>query len=337
MHHLTNWAGWKRALGALLLSGLALAGTCAHAAWSPYVTSSRDTGTVDLTGYAQAVNQSGYGSINSAASEVYAQLRQRTGQVLTEQLSAQPGYVRHVYWLSGPLRLTIAPAARDHVVTVGGFKLGFSATYNVSYGPLKYSCTLGLETGPVTLGSGRFDAPNGKFYGLKLVNTGAAKRVDCESNFSWVPVLGWLLDTAGNMAAGGVLDAAWETALNTPLKVFQASSFMTLDQVIRDGALVAGGTDVGAYLRNNLPSLFDNTEASVFIEDPSQVPMPVGVNWDAYFQAVNPPPVQVTSPRFSILFTTPGFSAAFQMSRTYTYGVRWTCPPTQRSCGLPPI
>jgi hypothetical protein len=151
-----------------------------------------------------------------------------------------------------------------------------------------------------------------------------------------VPGIDWLVAAYSEHLVNSQLAAALEKGMNTSFKLFQAPTFANLDGAILDGVFTVGAQDVGAFFRNNLATFFNGMQVKVFMQDPNYLPLPY-IDWDAWYQSVERTPVVLVDPRFSISFTSPSFNTSLKLYRKNTYGVRWTCPPTQKTCGAPPI
>jgi hypothetical protein len=213
--------------------------------------------------------------------------------------------------------------------------MDFTGVFKRSSGLLTVTCKVSIQVGSLKFGSDVFDTTGGKFYGLRVLEAPVSRKVDCDSNLSWVPVIGWLIDDYAAAQVNASLAPALERAFNTPIELFRASNFMGLGDAIPSGYFMAGDYDLGLYLKSNLQGFFSGGNVTVFVQDPAYVfPLPA-VDWDAHINTPGSPPVERTETRFSIVFSFPGFSASFEAMRWYRYGPRWVCPITQPSC-IPP-
>ncbi len=326
---------FSRASFALCFLLLSAVTSSASAEWKPYVSGREEFGTIEISGRNPITRSITFNSVDQAAKNAYAEIQTQLAETISQQLVGKPGYQSHSFAFSGPLNLTLTPALGSHAVTLGGFSASLVAKYSSGSGLTRVTCTAWIDIGPIKLTSGSFDSPTGKFYGLQFVGTPVGRHANCDNGLSWLPVIGWILDDFIDGKAEQALASAVAEALNKPIKVFEASTFMGLQETLSSGVFIDGSDDLGMYIKNNLQNLFLGAQVSVFVQDPSFVPK-VEAEWDAYFQAVNPPPIQQTDRRFAISFSSPNATVSFSALRRYTYKATWVCPPRVKSC-TPPL
>ncbi|HEV6964027.1 MULTISPECIES: hypothetical protein [Roseateles] len=208
-----------------------------------------------LATYRTPLTSSVYKPMADAQQTVMASLRGLLVPKLKDSLASVAGYQSGYATINGPMTLTY----RNGEMTVSGLQVSLGATVKRSFGPLVGSCTVDLALDPATTIVGQLDFLSGtltakEIRGFKL----QSRYVSCETNFDWVPLVGDLLDAAGEHFVDQLIETGLQDAYNAigNLDGLKPVKFMGLD-AIPDSAFGSAGLQL-AQLKNQIASGFQN-------------------------------------------------------------------------------
>lgn len=330
----------KKYIGLALLMAVG----AAHADWSPRVTSTTYTASIQYGGGVLAYNESG--SVNGPLKSMANQIRNvpymmesAINTTLSQKVAAS-GASFLGGTLSGDMSISLQPDASGAVfLNMSGLSYQARSQYSgKKWGIISYSCvnTLTLSNLSVTA---QYGAANGQIQSDKIgLQATPSSSTDCDSNLSWIlPFVGdYIINRVTATLDRGIVDGITSSVATIKDQLFYGrdQNFLVgLNKLIPGDKVVSlpggGSFPIGQYVQNNLAYLLSNSQMTLKLGKGAVV-APVYGTGEPFYNVI-------AGDVLSLSLSSPAISFGVKLSETSNVTWNWKCSirDPSRVCPIP--
>lgn len=200
-------------------------------------------------------------------------------------------------------------------LTAGGFNYSMYMEGSKYVLGIKIICNVSLR-----LNSVQFQSNYNPYTGAvsnASVTFDAQQSVDCSNSLDWMPLLGDLINNKAQSRIGSAISQQAATWSGRVLDVQPQRALFGFTTGIQPGKYMVNGFDAGAYLLNNLSSLYVGKSISLYVANQYKYEPQVSF-------PTKQPDLQVRGNRFNVEISDAYSRLGFQIDANKTYGWRMT-------------
>jgi|GEM_PF-3526096 len=224
--------------------------------------------------------------------------------------AAQQGATLNSVVQDGSITASLTGGAGANVqAQLSGLSWYMFFTAQKSYSILHVNCTVNISIMNVTLTS-NYNTVTGAVTGSNATYT-PTQVTNCDNSLGWIPFVGDFINNKAQNLIGSSIQNALNAYNGQVIPVKSQTAIFGFTNAIQAGEFMAGTTDVGMYVKNNLPNLLNGKSVNVYIASPNK-----------YFPAgtyKTPGPASTTAPVFIITMADGSSSITFEVDATGYY------------------
>lgn len=250
----------------------------------------------------------------SGLSGFYWGLRDDISQALRSTLAPRGVSLLTPGGMTGDMFLNVTGTSGGNLqLAAGGFNYDMYMEGSKYVLGIKITCRIQLRLNGV-----QFQSTYNPYTGAVSnanVTYNAQQSVDCSNSLDWMPLIGDLINNKAQSMIGGAISQQASSWSGRVLDIQPQRALFGFTAGIQPGKYMVNGFDAGAYLLNNLNSLYVGKSISIFVANEYK--------YEPHVTFPTPQPdLQVRGNRFSVEFSDASTRLGFQIDANKTYGWR---------------